>query len=95
MELRDYISPELLVLVPAVYSVGVILKKSKVKNKYIPAILGAVSIVLCGIWMFASCPTDGFTDILQCLFSSLTQGVLVAAASVYVNQLYGQRKKDE
>ena len=46
MDVSCYIHSELLVLVPVMYFIGVALKKSKVKDRWIPLILGAISIAL-------------------------------------------------
>ena len=47
MQLNDYIRPELLVLVPVLYLVGMGAKKSRrIDDRNIPALLGLVGIVL-------------------------------------------------
>ena len=39
---REYISPELLVLVPVMYFVGIAIKKSKIKDNLIPLLLMSI-----------------------------------------------------
>lgn len=95
MELQEYIKPELLTLIPVLYLVGVAVKKSNISDKFIPWILGVVSVVLCGIWIFANSPVTTGADIATAIFTALTQGVLIAGASVYANQLIKQTGKDE
>lgn len=95
MDLTEYIKPELLVLIPVMYLVGVAIKKSEVKDKFIPWILGAVSIVLSAIYTLATSDLSTAANILMAVFTAITQGVLVAGASVYINQLVVQTKKDE
>ena len=95
MELQNYIKPELLILIPVIYLTGIAIKKSSIKDKFIPFILGGISIVLCAIWIFATCETFSATDILYSIFGAITQGVLVAGASVYVNQLIKQGKETD
>ena len=93
MDFQEYIKPELLILIPVLYLIGIALKKSEFKDKFIPWVLGAISIVLSGIWVFANADTSG--NVLIAIFTVITQGVLIAGASVYVNQLIKQAKKGE
>ena len=95
MNLNDYIKPELLVLIPVLYLVGVAIKKSAIADKLIPWILGAVSVLLCGLWIFANSPISSAAEVATAIFTALTQGVLIAGASVYVNQLVKQTTKTE
>ena len=93
MDFQEYIKPELLILIPVLYLIGIALKKSEFKDKFIPWVLGAFSIILSGIWVFANADTSG--NMLTAIFTVITQGVLIAGASVYVNQLIKQAKKGE
>ena len=93
MDFTEYLKPELLVLVPVLYLIGVAVKKSKINDKFIPWILGGVSIFLCGIWVFANCPIQTAEEIAMAFFLAITQGILIAGASVYVNQLAKQTQK--
>ena len=94
--LKEFIKPELLVLSPVLYFIGEAIKKSKaVKNARIPFILGCIAILLTGLYLLATTEINDFRAIATYLFTAITQGVLCAAASVYVNQLLKQRKKEE
>lgn len=95
MDFENYIKPELLILIPVMYLIGVAIKKSAVKDKYIPLILGGISIVLCTIWIFANSKSFGASEVLIAIFSALTQGILIAGASVYANQLIKQSVKTD
>jgi hypothetical protein len=95
MNVHDYIQPELLVLVPVLYIIGAAVKRSSVKNKYIPLILGAISVLLCGIYVFANGSCCDLRSVLSALFTAVTQGVLCAGASVYFDQIVKQSKKKE
>ncbi len=95
MNYQDYVKSELLVLVPVIYLIGIGLKKSKLPNKWIPIILGTISIALSAIWIVATVDIPSFKEIALAIFTAVTQGVLVAGTSVYVNQLYKQYKKEE
>ena len=95
MEVMSYIKPELLILVPVLYITGVGIKKSPVPDNLIPIILGGVSIFLSTLWIISTSDIHGWQDAVNAIFVSITQGILTAGASVYVNQLYIQSKKDE
>mgnify|MGYP003292721699 CR=1 FL=1 len=90
-----YINTALNLLIPVIYIVGIVLKKSKIKNKYIPMTLGVFSISMCLIWYLSVSECRAFSDFMSIMFNSISQGVLIAGASVYANQLYIQGKKDE
>ena len=91
----EYIKPELLVLVPVLYLIGVAVKKSNIADKFIPWILGGVSVALSALYILASGFPTNAADVALAVFTAITQGVLIAGASVYVNQLVKQTGKEE
>ena len=95
MDYQQYIKAELLVLIPVLYFIGMVLKKSKISNNRIPIILGIISIVLSTIWVISTNPIKNLQECLAMLFTSVTQGVLLAGTCVYANQIYVQSKKKE
>ena len=95
MELKEFIKPELLILIPVLYVVGIGLKKSKLSDTLIPLILGGIAIVLSASWVIATSDISTLKDVAYALFISVTQGILSAGASVYANQLYVQSKKKD
>lgn len=94
MEFQEYIKPELLILIPVLYLIGAAVKKSNIADKFIPVILGAVAVVLAGVYLFATEPINGSQAVATAIFTAFTQGVLCAGASVYVNQIIKQTKED-
>lgn len=95
-QIMNYIKPELIVVAVGLYFVGMWLKKAQaVKDKYIPLILGGIGIVLCAIWVFATSPLGTPQEISLAVFTTLVQGILVAGASTYVNQVVKQLRKEE
>ena len=79
MEAMNYVKPELIVVAFVLYFFGVALRQSQaVKNKYIPLILGGISM-------------EG----AMAVFTAVTQGILVAGLSNYVNQIIKQIHKPE
>ena len=95
MNYQDYIKTELLILIPVLYFLGVGLKKSKLPDKYSPFILGIASIVLSAIWIVSTTDITGIKEVLTAVFTAVTQGILLAGASVYAHQLYNQSKKEK
>ena len=95
MDLKEFIKPELLILIPVLYVVGIGLKKSKLSDTLIPLVLGGIAIVLSAAWVIVTSDISTLKDVASALFNSVTQGILSAGASVYVNQLYVQSKKKD
>lgn len=91
MDYISYISPELLVLVPVLYALGAVFKKSeKIRDNYIPLILTGIGIALSALYVVS---TEGVTGL--CIFTAIVQGVLVAAVAVYGNQVIKQTTSKE
>lgn len=93
MNYQKYIKTELLILIPVLYLIGVGLKKSQLPNRWIPVTLGVVSIVLCATCVLSTSCISTLRQLSAALFTSVTQGILIAGASVYINQLYVQSNK--
>jgi hypothetical protein len=83
MEFTKFITENALILVPALYVLGMVLKGTqKIPDKCIP-------IVLLPIGVIASISMLGYT------VQAIVQGVLVVGAAVYANQLVKQINKSE
>ena len=95
MNYQDYIKTELLILIPVLYFIGIGLKKSKLPDKWIPIVLGVAAVGLSAVWVIATADINGLQEAAYAIFTAVTQGILVAGASVYANQLYIQVKKEE
>ena len=95
-QIMNYVKPELIVVAIVLYFVGMAVKQSEtVADKYIPSILGIAGIVICGIYVVASCSLGTGQDIAMAIFTAITQGILIAGLSTYVNQIVKQANKDE
>ena len=93
--IMEYIKPELLILIPVLYLIGAAIKSSKIADKFIPWILGGISVAMSALWILATSFPATAAGAALAVFTSVTQGVLIAGASVYVNQLVKQTGKDE
>lgn len=95
MNYHEYIKTELLILIPVLYFVGIGFKKSRLPDKWIPVALGAAAILLSAAWVIATSDISSIRECASALFTAVTQGILVAGASVYANQIYVQTHKEE
>ena len=95
-QIMNYVKPELVVVALVLYFVGVWLKNSEtIADKYIPIILGVIGIVICGIYVIATCSLSGTQNIAMAVFTAIVQGILVAGLSTYANQIIKQVGKEE
>ena len=86
IDFNNYIKPELFILVPVLIIIGKFIKDSAIGNRHVPIILGVIGIVLsCGYL----CIISG-ENIAQALITGAIQGILLAGASVYGNQIFKQ-----
>ena len=96
MDIMSYVRPELLVVAVVLYFLGMWLKQAAfIKDKYIPLLLGIVWIFVCGIYVTSVSAFATVQDILSAIFAAITQGILVAGLSNYVNQIIKQISKEE
>lgn len=94
--IKQFIKPEILILVPVLYFIGVMIKNTLlIKDKFIPLTLGITGIVLAVIWVLATTDINNTKDIYTAIFTAITQGILCSGASVYVNQIIKQSLKKE
>lgn len=90
----QYVKPELLVVSVVLYFLGAWIKQSQlIKDKYIPLVNGVAGIFLCLLYVSATVSCSTSKECLLAVFTALTQGVLVAALSTYVNQIGKQISK--
>ena len=83
-EIVTAISPELLVLLPVLYIIAEIIKKTNIKNWCIPFILWGISLVLVISYLLITKP------LLEGVCLGIVQGTLLAMATVGGNQFYKQ-----
>ena len=95
MNYQEFIKPELLILIPVLYFIGMGVQRSVISDTLIPLILGATGILLSGIYLFAAEEVIGTQAIFTAIFTAITQGVLCAAAAVYTNQIIKQASKEQ
>jgi len=95
-QIMNYVKPELLIVAAVLYFVGNWMKKSEaVSDKYIPSINGLIGIVICALYVVATCTCSTGQEMAMAVFTAITQGILVAGLSTYVNQIIKQAGKEE
>lgn len=95
-QIMNYIKPELVVVAVVLYLIGAAMKKSEtVKDKYIPILNGMIGVAICALYIFATCTCDSAQAVAMAMFTAITQGILAAGLSTYVNQLFKQAGKEE
>lgn len=95
-QIMNYVKPELIVVAVVLYFIGMGLKHAQaVKDKYIPLLLGGMGVVISAIYVFATCACGTGQEIALAVFTSITQGILVAGLSTYINQMVKQLNKEE
>ncbi len=92
--LQDFLKPEMTALVPLLWGLGWIIKrKTPIPDARIPYILGLLAIILSLIYLAGTERLHVWQDAVSLLFSGVTQGLALAAVSVYGNQLLKQYNK--
>jgi len=96
MDFLSYIEPELLVLIPVLYVIGMVLKNlEEVKDKFIPVLLLIIGIAISVIYVLATQNLATSQEIAAGIFMAICQGALVTGVTVYTNQLIKQSQKSE
>lgn len=86
-EIINYVKPEFIVVIIALYFVKKGLEKSKiVKKKYIPLLMGCTGILLCGIEIIGMTELTSLQEISTAVFTASVQGILVAGVSSSIDQ---------
>ena len=94
--LMQFIKPELLILAPVLYFIGIAMKNAKnIPDRYIPLALGVCAVGLALLYVMATTVIKGYQDALMAAFVAITQGILCAGASVYAHQIWKQSGKDD
>jgi hypothetical protein len=95
-EFVNYVRPELMIVAIVLYFLGLWLKQAAfLKDKYIPLALGAIGIFICGLWVASVHQFEDAQAAFAGVFAAVTQGILVAGLSTYVNQIIKQLNKAE
>lgn len=93
MEFIEFVKDGMLILVVAVYIIGMFIKKTeKIKDKYIPLILMGISIIFSVLWN-GLLLEQGFSP--ASILDGFIQGIVIVGVAVLSNQIPKQLSKDE
>lgn len=95
MEIMNYIEPELFVIVPILYILGIMIKRSDIDDRWIPLILGIMGIILATFYKLSAHVPCDVQSVFEIIYAGVTQGLLCAAGSVYANNIVKQMSKDD
>ena len=92
--IMNYIKPELVILIPVLYIIGMAMKHtSALRDEIIPVTLGLAGIALTLLWLLGNAPASTAQEWAMFVFTGVVQGILVAGAAVYFNQIGKQAGK--
>ncbi len=75
--ITEYIDPQLFIVVPMLWGIGMAVKRSKIENRFIPLILLLCS---CSVVLLYLTSTKFIFDVGQitaCVFAAITQGSVI------------------
>lgn len=87
--LSTYIRAELIILIPVLHFIINLLKSSGVKQDRIQLYTNCISIVLSAIYVFSTLSSFKVQCILLSVYSSMTQGILLAGCAQFSTFLTG------
>lgn len=91
LDYLKFIKPELLVLIPVLYVLGIWLKNSSiVQNWKIPFILTGVSVFLSALYLLGTEFPSTASLVAAFIFTAVVQGVLCAAGAVFTQNIVKQ-----
>ena len=83
----NFISPDLLILIPVLFLISNWLKKSSIKSSKIPYITSSIGVTLSNIYIISNIKSFNFRELSAAIFSSFCQGILISGASIFTNQI--------
>lgn len=72
MNIQEFIRPELLILIPVCWGIGLMLKSTPFNNQWIPAMLCLSCILMSSLYIFATAADT----LAMNIFAGITQGVI-------------------
>ncbi len=83
----QYISTDLFILIPVLFFIRSLLKKSNIKQYKLQYILTAISVILTNIYTIANTQINNLKEFLSAIFSGFCQGILISGASIFLKQI--------
>jgi hypothetical protein len=77
----EYIDPQLIIVIPMLWGIGMAVKKSTIQNRFIPALLLAGSCSVAMLHLYSTNPLADKMAISAMLFAAVTQGSVIWLAA--------------
>lgn len=87
MDYKEFVKPELLILIPVLYLFGTWIKASACKNWIIPFVLTAIGVGLTLAYLLSTEFVAAGNMVAAYFFTSIVQGTLVAGTAVLGNNM--------
>lgn len=75
--IQEYIDPQLIILVPMLWGIGMAVKKSSLQNRFIPFILLVCSCFVVMLHLFSAKVVLDSMAVSACIFAAVTQGSVI------------------
>ena len=82
-----YVRAELMILVPVLYFLQKLLVKTKLAGTLLPLVLAIISVLMSGIYTFATVSPLKWHSILLAIFMSVSQGILISGAASSIDTI--------
>lgn len=91
--ISEFIHPELITLIPALYFIKSALNKAAIISpSKIQLIIVGIGIFIAALYTVAITPFESVRSVFMCVFVAATEGVIAAGCSSYAEQLLKIRK---
>lgn len=75
--ITEYIDPQLFIVVPMLWGIGMAVKRSKIENRFIPLILLLCSCSVVILYLTSTKFIFDVGQITACVFAAITQGSVI------------------
>jgi len=77
VNILSYVKPELLVVIFVLWGLGLMIKASKIENRFIPIWLCMISLAVALIWVYATTEITTSQQLAMAIFTAIVQGVII------------------
>lgn len=92
--IKEYIDPQLFIIVPMIWGIGMAIKRSKIKRDFIPIILLICSCLVVILHLISTKMLFDSKSIAACLFAGVTQGSVIWLFAWTTYEKFLKEKKD-
>ena len=75
--IQEFIDPQLLIVVPMLWGIGMAIKKSTIKNRFIPAVLLVCSCLVVVLHLMGVNMLTDSQAVAACIFAGISQGSVI------------------